>query len=78
MPLSFLEVKKPNNPGGIRAEFERNEKRQSEPYNTRYFNMFQVLAFSNNMNMKKLIMLIISVQAHFIQHLTEINLYIPS
>lgn len=49
MPLSFLEVKKPNNPGGIRAEFERNEKRQSEPYNTRYFNMFQVLAFYNNM-----------------------------
>lgn len=49
MPLSFLEVKKPNNPGGIRKEFKRNEKRQSEPYNTRYFNMFQVLSFSNNM-----------------------------
>ena len=49
MPLSFLEVKKPNNIGGIRAEFERNEDRQAEPYNTRYFNMFQVLSFSNNM-----------------------------
>ena len=41
MPLSFLEVKKPNNPGGIRAEFERNEKRQSEPYNTRYSTCFK-------------------------------------
>jgi len=49
MPLSFLEVKKPNNHEGIRAEFKRNEKRQTQPFNTRYFNMFQVVSFSNNM-----------------------------
>ena len=50
IPLSFLEVKKPDNPGGIREEFIRNEKRQSEQYNNRYFNMFQVVSFSNNMD----------------------------
>lgn len=49
MPLSFLEVKKPNNPGGIRKEFNRMKYRMSRPYFSRFFNMFQVLSFSNNM-----------------------------
>ena len=49
IPLSFLEVKKPNNPGGIRKEFNRMKYRMSRPHFSRFFNMFQVLSFSNNM-----------------------------
>lgn len=50
MPLAFLEVKKPNNPGGIQAEFHRmlNERLKNHEYK-KYFNMIQVVAFSNNM-----------------------------
>jgi len=37
IPLGFLEVKKPNNNGGIQKEFKK------------FFNMLQMVSFSNNM-----------------------------
>lgn len=50
IPLGFLEVKKPNNDGGIQKEFERmiNQRLQNPEYK-KYFNMLQMVAFSNNM-----------------------------
>lgn len=50
IPLAFLEVKKPNNKEGIQAEFKRmlNERLQVKEY-VKYFNMLQLIAFSNNM-----------------------------
>lgn len=50
MPLSFLEVKKPNNDGGIQKEFERmiNQRLQNPEYK-KFFNMLQFISFSNNM-----------------------------
>lgn len=50
IPLAFLEVKKPNNIGGIKAELDRmNEERLPNESYRRYFNIMQVLCFSNNM-----------------------------
>ena len=50
IPLAFLEVKKPNNEGGIQAEFHRMlDQRLQIPEYRKYFNMLQVVAFSNNM-----------------------------
>ena len=50
IPLAFLEVKKPNNEGGIQAEFRRMLDRRLEvPEYKKYFNMLQVVSFSNNM-----------------------------
>ena len=50
MPLAFLEVKKPNNEGGIQAEFNRMlNKRLERPEYKKYFNMLQIVSFSNNM-----------------------------
>lgn len=50
IPLAFLEVKKPNNEGGIQAEFNRMlNKRLEKPEYKKYFNMLQVVTFSNNM-----------------------------
>lgn len=58
IPLSFMELKKPNNTGytnkhgvtkyGIQAEFNRMEDRFSEESYTPYFNQMQLLTFSNN------------------------------
>lgn len=50
IPLGFLEVKKPNNEGGIQKEFHRmlNERLQVPEYK-KYFNMLQFITFSNNM-----------------------------
>lgn len=50
MPLAFLEVKKPNNEGGIQAEFKRmlDVRLEVEAYK-KYFNMLQIVSFSNNM-----------------------------
>ncbi len=50
MPISFLEVKKPNNDGGIQKEFERmiNQRLQNPEYK-KFFNMLQFISFSNNM-----------------------------
>lgn len=50
IPLAFLEVKKPNNEGGIQAEFKRMlNKRLEKPEYKKYFNMLQIVCFSNNM-----------------------------
>lgn len=50
IPLAFLEVKKPNNEGGIQAEFHRMlDERLRIPEYRKYFNMIQIVAFSNNM-----------------------------
>ena len=50
IPLAFLEVKKPNNEGGIQAEFNRMlNKRLEKPEYKKYFNMLQIVTFSNNM-----------------------------
>lgn len=50
IPLGFLEVKKPNNEGGIQAEFNRMlDKRLETPEYRKYFNMLQFVTFSNNM-----------------------------
>lgn len=50
IPLAFLEVKKPNNLGGIQAEFQRmvQERLKHKEY-YRYFNKLQLITFSNNM-----------------------------
>lgn len=50
MPISFLEVKHPNNSGGIQVEFERmiNKRLKNEDYK-KYFNLIQITSFSNNM-----------------------------
>ena len=50
IPLGFLEVKKPNNDGGIQKEFDRMiNKRLVNPDYKKFFNMIQVVSFSNNM-----------------------------
>lgn len=50
IPLAFLEVKKPNNPQGIQAEFKRMINDRLNVYEfKKYFNMIQITAFSNNM-----------------------------
>lgn len=50
IPLAFLEVKKPNNEGGIQKEFDRmiNKRLQNIDYK-KFFNMIQFVSFSNNM-----------------------------
>lgn len=45
----FHECKPPDNSGGIQEEFIRMKKRQANPSNTKFFNMFAVMSFSNNM-----------------------------
>lgn len=50
MPLAFLEVKKPNNEGGIQKEFQRMiNERLANPEFKKYFNLIQIVSFSNNM-----------------------------
>lgn len=50
MPLAFLEVKKPNNEGGIQKEFDRMiNKRLHNPDYRKFFNLIQLVSFSNNM-----------------------------
>jgi type I restriction enzyme R subunit len=50
MPLAFLEVKKPNNEGGIQKEFDRMiNKRLQNPDYRKFFNLIQLVSFSNNM-----------------------------
>lgn len=51
MPLAFLEVKKPNNSGGIQEEFNRMiNKRLQNPAYRKFFNFIQIVFFSNNMD----------------------------
>ena len=49
MPLVFIEVKKPNNKGGIGEERERMGKRAANPKFRRFINITQFMIFSNNM-----------------------------
>ncbi|OSB11672.1 hypothetical protein B2H97_00770 [Paraclostridium bifermentans] len=49
IPIGFIEVKKPNNKNGIQAEFERMEKRLNKQSFNKFFNMIQIMGFSNNM-----------------------------
>lgn len=50
MPIGFLEVKKPNNEGGIQREFDRMiKKRLLKKEYKKYFNLIQFVSFSNNM-----------------------------
>ena len=50
IPLAFLEVKKPNNEGGIQKEFVRmiNDRLKNSEFK-KYFNLIQMVSFSNNM-----------------------------
>ena len=50
IPLAFLEVKHPNNCGGIQVEFERmiNKRLKNDDYK-KYFNLIQIISFSNNL-----------------------------
>lgn len=50
LPLVFIEVKKPNNHGGMVAESERmNRKRFPNKKFRRFINIIQLMIFSNNM-----------------------------
>lgn len=49
MPLSFVEVKKPNNKEGIIAEHNRINSRFSRKVFRRFVNITQLMVFSNNM-----------------------------
>lgn len=49
LPLAFAEVKKPNNPEGIRAEYDRIQYRFMNEKFRRFINITQLLVFSNNM-----------------------------
>ncbi|MCH8534850.1 MAG: DEAD/DEAH box helicase family protein [Flavobacteriaceae bacterium] len=50
MPLSFIEVKIPNNKNGIIAERDRMKTRFSNKKNRRFVNITQLMVFSNNMD----------------------------
>ena len=49
MPLVFIEVKKPNNRGGIQKEKDRMEVRFKNKKFSKFFNIIQFMIFSNNM-----------------------------
>lgn len=49
IPIGFIEVKKPNNKNGIQAEFDRMESRLKQKAFNKFFNMIQIMGFSNNM-----------------------------
>jgi type I restriction enzyme R subunit len=49
LPLLFIEVKKPNNPEGIKAERDRINTRFKNEKFRKFINITQLLVFSNNM-----------------------------
>jgi type I restriction enzyme R subunit len=49
LPLSFVEVKKPNNQEGIKAERDRIHARFKNEKFRRFINLTQLIVFSNNM-----------------------------
>ena len=49
LPLAFVEVKKPNNPEGIKAERDRINTRFKNEKFRRFINITQLIVFSNNM-----------------------------
>ena len=48
LPLAFIEVKKPNNHEGMKAEFDRTNTRFKNKAFRRFFNITQLMIFSNN------------------------------
>lgn len=48
LPLAFIEVKKPNNKGGIKAEYDRMLMRVKNKKFRRFINLTQIMVFSNN------------------------------
>lgn len=48
IPLAFIEVKKPNNKNGIKAEYDRMNERVRNKKFRRYINLTQIMVFSNN------------------------------
>lgn len=48
IPLSFIEVKKPNNKNGIKAEYDRMNTRVQNKKFRRFINLTQIMVFSNN------------------------------
>lgn len=48
IPLAFLEVKKPNNKNGIKAEYDRMNIRVQNKKFRRFINLTQIMVFSNN------------------------------
>ena len=48
LPLAFIEVKKPNNHEGMLAEFERTNARFKNRSFRRFFNITQLMIYSNN------------------------------
>lgn len=48
LPLAFIEVKKPNNHEGVLAERDRINKRMGKSCFRRFFNITQLMIFSNN------------------------------
>lgn len=50
LPLVFIEVKKPNNPDGIQAEYKRIQKRFTNKKFRKFINLTQLMVFSNNMS----------------------------
>jgi len=74
MPLAFLEVKHPDNSGGIQVEFERmiNKRLKNDDYK-KYFNLIQVISFQIIWNMKMLMMTLLMKlkQVHSIQLLMD-------
>ena len=48
IPLSFVEVKKPNNKNGIKAEYDRMNTRVQNKKFRRFINLTQIMVFSNN------------------------------
>ena len=49
MPLAFIEAKKRMNPGGVLEERARMDRRNANPKFRHFFNLVQLMAFSNNM-----------------------------
>lgn len=49
LPLAFVEVKKRMNPGGVLEERRRMDRRHANPKFRHFFNLVQLMAFSNNM-----------------------------
>ncbi len=49
LPLAFVEVKKRMNPGGVLEERSRMDRRHANPKFRHFFNLVQLMAFSNNM-----------------------------
>jgi type I restriction enzyme R subunit len=49
LPLVFIEVKKPNNPEGIQAEYNRMQSRFTNKKFRKFINITQLMVFSNNM-----------------------------